>query len=384
MADHRAIIDDLVDRLLAKYGPGDDVSFWGAQFDMGLAWIHFPVGLGGLGMSSGSQVYVDERLTSAPRVNRVKNVIGLGMAAPTILAHGTPSQQHRWLRPLYTAEEIWCQLFSEPGAGSDLAGLATRAVRDGDQWVVNGQKVWTSLAHHARWGLLLARTDPNIPKHQGLTYFMLDMRQPGVEVRPLRQMTGEADFNEVYLTDAQIPDEDRVGEVGDGWRVALTTLMHERVAIGSEQVERSGGLIGETVRRWQSLADPPRYRRDELIRLWIEAEVCRLTNLRAGQRRRRGTPGPEGSTAKLAWAELNKRVTDLLVELEGPAGMLYPGGYENPERHSAGRTFLRARANSIEGGTSEVLRNILGERVLGLPGERRVDKDIPWKEITVA
>jgi alkylation response protein AidB-like acyl-CoA dehydrogenase len=310
------------------------------------------------------------------------------MGAPTVVAHGTVEQMERWLRPMFTAEEVWCQLFSEPGAGSDVAGLATRAVKDGDEWIVNGQKVWTTLAHTSRWGMLVARTDPDLPKHQGLTYFIVDMKQPGVEVRPLRQITGEAEFNEVYFTDARIPDSYRLGSVGDGWRVALTTLMNERVAIGSTQLPRGGGAIAETTAVWieKGLTDP--YLRDEMMKLWCEAEALRLTGMRANQARALGTPGPEGSTSKLHWADLNKRISAFTVDLMGAEGMLLPEGYPfvTPEEAGAGRltrqkSFLRARANSIEGGTSEIMKNILGERVLGLPGEPRVDKDVPWKTV---
>jgi alkylation response protein AidB-like acyl-CoA dehydrogenase len=324
----------------------------------------------------------------ASRDNISRNVIGYGMGAPTVATHGTEEQRRRWLRPLFTAEEIWCQGFSEPGAGSDVAGLATRAVRDGEEWVVNGQKVWTTLAHTSRWVMLVARTDPDVPKHRGITYFIVDMDQPGVEVRPLRQITGEAEFNEIYFTDARVPDAYRLGDVGDGWRVALTTLMNERVAIGLTALPRGGGAIAEAVEVWHERQLDDDYLRDELMKLWVEAEVARLTGSRASELLQRGTPGPEGSTSKLHWAELNKKITNFTVDLMGAEGMLLPGGYPfvRPEAAGIGRTsrqrgFLRARANSIEGGTSEIMKNILGERVLGLPGEPRVDKDLPWREI---
>src|SRR6202140_1802688 len=215
--------------LTAGHDPGSPpgVEFLGARFDAGLAWVSFPLGLGGLGVSPDLQGFVERELRAVDAPNEAdRNVIGYGMAAPTNLTHGTEEQRRRYLRPLFTGEEIWCQLFSEPGAGSDVAGLATRAVRDGDEWVVNGQKVWTTLAHLARWGMLVARTDTEAPKHRGLTYFVIDMHGPGVEVRPLRQMTGEAEFNEVYFTDARVPDAERLGAVGEGWHVALTTLMN--------------------------------------------------------------------------------------------------------------------------------------------------------------
>jgi alkylation response protein AidB-like acyl-CoA dehydrogenase len=383
-----------IDELLATHPPHetDPTEFWGQQFDAGLAFVHFPRGDGGLGLAPGLQRTVNARLADAGASfeNISRNVIGYGMGAPTVATHGNDEQRRRWLRPLFTAEEIWCQGFSEPGAGSDVAGLATRAVRDGDEWVVNGQKVWTTLAHTSRWVMLVARTDPDVPKHRGLTYFVVDMDQPGVEVRPLRQITGEAEFNEIYFTDARVPDRYRLGEVGDGWRVALTTLMNERVAIGLTAAPRGGGAIAEAVEIWKGLEVEDSYWLDELMKVWVEAEVGRLTSMRASQSLARGTPGPEGSVAKLHWAELNKRVTNFTVDLMGAEGLLMPGAYPfvrpgagvgTSAMHSPQRRFLRARANSIEGGTSEIMKNILGERVLGLPGEPRVDKDLPWREI---
>jgi alkylation response protein AidB-like acyl-CoA dehydrogenase len=387
-----AAIAERLGRLLDEHPPAatPDTEFWGAQFDLGLAWVHFPEGRGGLGVAPSVQAEVDALLMAAgaPFDNRLRNILGWGMGAPVLMAHGTEDQQDRWLRPIFTCEEIWCQLFSEPGAGSDLAALAGRAVRDGDEWVVNGQKVWTTLAHEARWGMLVVRTDPDVPKHDGLTYFIVDMRQPGVEVRPLRQITGEAEFNEVYFIDARVPDANRVGAVGDGWRVAIATLMNERVAIGSGVAPRGSGAIAAAVEAWKAGGDRGPAWRDRLMRLWVEAEALRLTNLRASELRSRGTPGPEGATAKLHWADLNKRAYEFAVDLMGAGGMLYPETFElrRPDRAGLGRrtaqmSFLRSRANSIEGGTSEIMRNILGERVLGLPGEPRVDKELAWKDV---
>lgn len=382
---------ELCEALLANNDPKSTrpVDFLGAQFDLGLAWVHFDVGHGGLGMSPKLQGVVNSHLAKAGApVPYGRNPIGYGMGAPTVHNHGSDAQKKRYLRPLFTAEEIWCQLFSEPGAGSDVAGLSCRAVKDGDEWIINGQKVWTTLAHVSRWGMLVARSDPDQPKHKGLTYFVVDMEQPGVEVRPLRQMTGDAEFNEVYFTDARIPDDERLGEQGEGWRVSITTLMNERVSIGGTVAPSGSGPIAEAVRLWKSL---PAYRKtpdlqDRLMKFWIEAETNRLTNIRAAQNRSRGVPGPEGATGKLAFAELNKDIYELTMELMGAEGMLY--GQYNQEvsataMHSATlqQAFLRARANSIEGGTSEVMRNILGERVLGLPGDVRVDKDRPWTEV---
>jgi alkylation response protein AidB-like acyl-CoA dehydrogenase len=380
-----------VDELLAANPPGrtDPKTFLGAQFDAGLAWVHFPEGAGGLGVAPKLQRVVDQALAQAgaPTPDAARNIIGMGMAAPTIAVHGTPEQRARYLRPLFTGEEIWCQLFSEPGAGSDLAGLATRAVRDGDEWVVNGQKVWTTLAHIARFGLLVARTDPDLPKHLGLTYFICDMQAPGIDVRPLRQMTGDAEFNEVYLSDVRLSDDLRLGNEGDGWRVSMTTLMNERVSIGGGRAKRGSGAIAVAVDVWKRTGSRDPVKRDELMKLWVAAEVNRLTNIRAGQMRRVGTPGPEGSVAKLTFAELNQAISELCVDLMGAEGQLYID-YDSPRRESVGfftgdprYFFLRSRANSIEGGTSEVLRNVLGERVLGLPGEPRTDKDLPWRDV---
>jgi alkylation response protein AidB-like acyl-CoA dehydrogenase len=392
----QVLVDELVDKLLADVPPSEasPEAFLGEQFDRGLAWVHYPRGRGGLGLPPVLHQRVLTRLRDAGApIAAFRNVIGYGMVAPTLLAHGTPQQQDRFLRPLFTGEEIWCQLFSEPGAGSDVASLATRAERDGDEWVLNGQKVWTTLAHLAGRGLLLARTDPDVPKHAGITAFLVDMGAPGVEVRPLYQITGEAEFNEVFFTDDRVPDADRLGGVGEGWRVALTTLMNERVAIGGNVGEQGSGPIGEALRlwraRWREDRSPHALAlRDRLVRRWVSHEVARLTNLRAVHNRRAGTPGPEGSVAKLAYAEENKRTYELCVDLLSAEGMLYPNDFPRvrPTELSFGaldvrRSFLRARANSIEGGTSEVMRNILGERVLGLPGEPRSDRDVAWKEV---
>jgi alkylation response protein AidB-like acyl-CoA dehydrogenase len=382
----RELVEANLDRLLSEADPSDRFGFLGAQFDLGLAFVWFPKGLGGLEVSRALQRTVDERLQAAGAPSAVRyNVLGIGMGAPVLLAHGTLEQQQRWLRPMFTGEEIWCQLFSEPGAGSDVAALGARAVRDGDEWVVNGQKVWTTIAHISKWGMIVTRTDPDVPKHRGMTYFIVDMEAEGVEVRPLRQITGEAEFNEVYFNDVRIPDAYRIGDVGDGWRVTLATLMNERVAIGATIQPRNAGTIGDLLEVWRERGGDESAR-DEVARLWVEFEAARLTNMRAAQNRRRGTPGPEGSTAKLVYAELNKRIYEVATDLMGPEAMLYES-YEmvRPEEFSSitdlRKAFLRARANSIEGGTSEIMKNILGERVLGLPGEPRVDKDLPWSEV---
>lgn len=389
------MVNEAIDRLLADNPPDstEPKDFWGAQFDAGLAWVDYEEGFGGLGVSPAYRELVSRRLNEAgaPMWNRIANIIGIGMGAGVLAAHGTEEQKERWLRPMFTVDEVWCQLFSEPGAGSDVAGLATRAVKDGDEWIINGQKVWTTLAHLSSWGMLVARTDPDQPKHKGLTYFIVDMKGDGVDVRPLYQITGEAEFNEVFFDDAVVPDSQRIDDVGAGWRVAMTTLMNERVAIGGNTVPRNSGTIGVAMETWKEHGSGDVGDRRELARLWAEVEAMRLTALRATENMQAGVPGPEGSTGKLAWADLNKEVTSFTVGMMGLEGATIPEGYTleptvydtrmterilSPQRH-----FLRARANSIEGGTSEIMRNILGERVLGLPGEPRVDKDVPWKEV---
>jgi alkylation response protein AidB-like acyl-CoA dehydrogenase len=393
-ADQQRVLE-LVQELITSYPPKSTppVEFWGAQFDMGLAYVHFPVGMGGLGLSPALQAVISRELRNAGApINFTRNPIGVGMAAPTLMTHGDPAVVGAMLRPCFTTEETWCQLFSEPGAGSDVAALSTRAVRDGDEWVVNGQKVWTTLAHVSRWGMLVARTDTEQEKHKGLTYFIVDMHAPGVDVRPLRQITGEAEFNEVYFTDVRIPDRYRLGDVGEGWSVAITTLMNERVSIGGNITPRNSGAIADALRIVTSTPTLSGGMRAEFMKLWSKAEVGRLLNIRAGQARRAGNPGPEGSVAKLLYAELNKEIYNFCVDAIGPEA-LFHGSYEmirpeytkvSPDRSSnreITKVFLRSRANSIEGGTSEIMRNILGERVLGLPGEPRSDKGIPWSKV---
>ena len=322
-----------------------------------------------------------------------RNVIGYGMVAPTIVIHGTDEQKERFLRPLFTGEEVWCQLFSEPGAGSDVAALATKAERDGDEWIPQGQKVWTTLAHVSAFGLIIARTDPDAVKHKGITAFLVDMNAPGVDVRPLYQVTGEAEFNECFFNDVRVPDSMRLGAVGEGWGVSITTLMNERVSIGGTVPPRNSGLIGEALsiwrRKWSGRSDGHAMAmRGRLMERWVSNEVGRLANWRASDLRRAGTPGPEGSTAKLAFAEENQRTSELCVDLLGAEGLLYGSEYplKRPTESALNasdprKAFLRMRANSIEGGTSEVMRNIIGERVLGLAGEPRVDKGVAWKDV---
>ena len=387
-------VDAAVTALLTAHDPAamPNREFRGVRYDAGLAWVHFPAGFGGLGARPELNRLVEERLRAAGAAPQDPATFFIALAGPTIVTHGTDEQKDRFLRPMFTGEEKWCQLFSEPGAGSDFAGLGTKAVRDGDEWIVNGQKVWNTLAHLGDWGMLVTRTDPEQPKHKGMTYFALDMHSAGVEVRPLRQITGEAEFNEVYMTDARVPDANRIGDVGEGWRVSLTTLMNERSAIGGGGgSRRGGGPIDEAMKIWKSLPEDRRdaARRDELMKLWSVSEAFRFTNARASQNAKTGNPGPEGSIAKLALSNFNKQVFEFCMNLLGADAMIgFDYTFRRPEQlsvdgveHGVRHAFLRARANSIEGGTSEIMKNILGEQVLGLPGEPRVDKEIAWSKV---
>jgi alkylation response protein AidB-like acyl-CoA dehydrogenase len=334
-----------------------------ALHDAGWAGVSWPKEYGGRGATLVEQAIYNEELARA-QAPSTANVLGLSMGGPTLIAHGTEEQKRRYLEPILSADEIWCQGFSEPEAGSDLASLKTRAVRDGDEWVVTGQKVWTTLAHHAKWCMLVARTDPDAPRHQGLTYFLMDMEQDAVQVRPLRQITGEAEFNELFIEEARIPHENILGGEGNGWAVAITTLMHERatLAFGLQiRVRITLAELLDDARQSGAAVDP--VIRDRLAQLYIESEVLRLNALRGlSAIMRTGVPGPEGSLGKWQWADVNQALTELAVELRGPRAVL------DDERWTY--RFLRARANSIEGGTTEILKNIVAERVLGLPRMR--------------
>jgi alkylation response protein AidB-like acyl-CoA dehydrogenase len=373
-----------------------EVDFRSALWDAGLARVQYPVGKGGLDLSPGMQGIVETEIRNAGRNFAALsiNTIGIGMGLPTVLTYGSDEHHEKHLKKIFTGEDIWCQMFSEPSHGSDVAGLSSRAVRDGDEWIVNGQKVWTSVAHHSRYGMLLVRTDPDVPKHKGLSYFILDMHAPGVEIRPLYQITGNAEFNEVFFDDVRVPHSNLLGAVGDGWRVATTTLMNERVALGGSTAPRGSGNISMLMKLWEKRAPEldvasRRIMSDRVMRLWTEAEVGRLTAIRSRANSVTGNPGPEGSVAKLFQAESAKRLWELSIDVLGSRGLSFEEGYElrqvagmadTPEGF-AKYQFLRSRANSIEGGTSEIMKNILGERVLGLPGEPRVDKEVPWKDV---
>ena len=360
--------------------------------DSGLVVPTWPVVHGGLGLSPALARIVDDELRPY-NLGRL-NPLGLNLVAPALFAHGTEQQRRRFLPPLVLNEETWCQLFSEPGAGSDLASLAARADRDGEDWVVTGQKVWTTWADRSDYAVLLARTDPTMPKRQGITYFLLHLHQPGVEVRPLRHLTGEVEFNEVFLDHARVPDRQRVGEVNDGWRVAAATLSGERQMVagaGSGGVDRIGGSSASAVirlARHRATAGLPRgwddpCVRHELIRLWSEEQVRAWTNQRVRASVKTGrAPGPESSIGKVHQGQLNQRIQLLAVDLLGPAATAWDrGGAEEDRLPFEVHGMLRSRANTIEGGTTEVNRSIIGERVLGLPREPDPWRDVPWCEV---
>ena len=361
------------------------------QLDLEQWWLHladagyvtptWPVEHGGLGVAprvAGSIA----RTLGRYKVPRFTNPIGVDLVGPALLHWGTDEQKARFLRPIARHQEIWCQLFSEPGAGSDLAGLATRAVRDGDAWIVSGQKVWTSLGDLASFGILLARTEPDVPKHQGITVFLMPMQQGGVTVRPLRQLTGDAEFTEVFFDDARVDDALRLGPVNEGWRVTQSVLMNERQSVSGSGASLPGTVTGRSVvgliRRHAPVHDAAL--RQRLAQAYIEDRLVTLTNQRAAAKRRAGQPlGAEGSITKLFFSEHTQRLQNLAVDLEGTGGQAWAEGDRWPQ--STAWAFLRVRSKTIAGGTSEVQRNILGERVLGLPKEPELDRSIPWSEV---
>jgi len=327
-------------------------------YDAGWAAPAWPTEYGGRGASlSESAIYFEE--LGRARVPLPANVLGLLLGGPTLMVWGTDEQKERYLPPILSAEEIWCQGFSEPEAGSDLAALKTRAVKDGQEWVVTGQKVWTSGAQYSKWCMLVARTDSEVPKHKGLTYFLMDMEQEAVQVRPLRQITGEAEFNELFIEEARIPDENVVGGVGNGWKVALTTLMNERAGLGFALQIRLRQLLDDLIAAAVERGVYDEYA-DTLAELHVRCESIRLLAWKGlTDVERYGQPGPEGSLVKWLWSDTNQRLTQLAVDVVGPEALTLGKGW--------GYELLRARGNTIEGGTTEVLKNIVAERVLGLP-----------------
>jgi alkylation response protein AidB-like acyl-CoA dehydrogenase len=330
-------------------------------YEAGYAGLTWPKEYGGVGAPYSFQAIVYEELAAAQAPPHV-GVIGLSMAGPTIIAHGTEEQKARYLQPLLAADEIWCQGFSEPDAGSDLAAARTRAERRGDVYVVNGQKVWSSFAHIADFCILVTLSEPEAPRYRNLTYLLVDMHAPGVEVRPLRQITGEAEFNEIFFSDVEVPVENRLDDEGNGWQVAMTTLLHERATLGFALTATLDGLVGRLLQDAAARELDPRLR-EAIAGEWIELQALRYTSYRAlGTYERAGVPGPEGSGVKLRWSEANQRLTKLARELGESGGILDDGWWSHQQ--------LRSRGNTIEAGTSEVLRNIIAERVLGLPRSR--------------
>jgi acyl-CoA dehydrogenase len=344
----------------------------------GYAAVTWPRELGGLGGTVVQQLIVRQE-ESRYRSSFGIFEIGLGMCLPTLMAYGSEEHKARRIRPGLYGEEIWCQMFSEPAAGSDVAGVQTRARPEGQRWVVNGQKVWTTGAQFSDFGLLLARTDPTAPKHAGLTMFFVDMKSPGIEVRPIRQMDGDSEFNEVFLTDVRVPDDQRLGAVGAGWKVALTTLMHERLSVGAEIGLLNFDALWAVVQRAGCLDEPLAV--EHLADAWVAEEGLRLHHCRSlTALSRGGTPGPEQSIAKLVKATLAQRMATFALQLRGEAGQV---GDDDPtsDQYVVERTWTRAAAMRIAGGTDEILRNIIAERVLGLPEEARLDKGVPFNEI---
>ncbi|HXY43661.1 MAG TPA: acyl-CoA dehydrogenase family protein [Acidimicrobiales bacterium] len=365
------------------------LAWMGTIGSTGYAAPLWPREYGGLSGEPWMQQIVREELANHRLPTFGLNLLGVGLAGPTMIAHASDEQKLRYLPRILSGEEIWCQLFSEPGSGSDLASLSTRAVRDGDEWIVNGQKVWTSIASIATFGMLLARTDPDVPKHEGLSYFIVDMHSPGIEIRPLRQITGSADFNEVFFTDVRVPDLNRIGEAGEGWRYARTTLMNERVALSGLSIDAASLMGGPRRDPWEAFLSGVKDRTDpilrqELARIYTAQEVKEITAFRASAARLAGqTPGAEGGVTKVCNAELNQHRSNVAMNAAGMTSIAWEagvaGGLDSGGDGAARATaFLRTRANTIEGGTSEVLRNQIGERILGLPREVEVDKGVSW------
>ena len=343
------------------------------MYEAGFVGLTWPKESGGRGLTFMEEMILQEEMALA-KAPPVLNILAVGMAGPTINAYGTEEQKKRYPPKMLSCEEIWCQGYSEPNSGSDLAALQTRAVKDGEYYVINGQKVWTSLAHIADWMMLLARTDPDAPKHKGITYFLLDMHAPGVTVKPLKQITGDAEFNEVYFDNVRIHESQILGGLNNGWAVGLTTLMYERLALGfGLQVRLRIALDGlvDLARRSSKNGTPATkdpVTRQKLAQLWIDTEVFKYTGARAITRLLKGElPGPEASTGKMMWVEGHQRLQEMAMELEGPYSQLTRGSRWAVENGLWQYGFLRSRANSIEGGTTEIQKNIIGERVLGLP-----------------
>jgi len=345
----------------------------GKLFEGGFIGVTWPKAYGGQGLTFVEEMILHEEM-ALQKAPPILNILGVGMAGPTIIAYGTEEQKKRYPAKILSCDEIWCQGYSEPNSGSDLASLQTRAVKDGDHYVINGQKVWTSLAHMADWMMLLARTDPSAPKHKGITYFLLDMHAPGVTVKPLKQLTGDAEFNEVFFDNVRVHERQVLGEVDNGWAVGLTTLMYERLALGfGLQVRLRIALeslidMGRRVEKTGRAVTTDPVMRQKLAQLWIDTAALKYTGARAVTRLLKGElPGPEASAGKMGWVETHQKLQELAMEIEGPYAQLTKGSERAIDGGVWQYGFLRSRANSIEGGTTEIQKNIIGERVLGLP-----------------
>ena len=382
----RALVENALADFLATHDPKtmDNVTFRGLRFDAGLAWVHFPVGRGGLGVRPDLNRLVEEGLRKAGAAPQDPATFFIALAGPTIATHGSDEVQKRFLRPMFTGEEKWCQLFSEPGAGSDFAGLGTRAVRDGDEWVVNGQKVWTTGAHYSKFGILIARTDPDAPKHKGITYFICPMDLPGIEIRTIKNIAGAESFNEVFFTDVRIPHANVVGDVNDGWRLAKVTLGNERVSLSTGGVLWGNGptaldLIAEARERGVT----HQVMRHRLADIYMEHTILEIIRMRTLTARLRGAqPGPEASIRKIMADEHGQKVMEIARDLIGAEAMVI-----GPPDAQVGKSitskswysgYMFSKALTIGGGTGEVQRNILGERVLGLPVEPDPTSGLPW------
>ncbi len=355
--------------------------------DAGWACLSWPKEYGGRGATPIQSVIWSEEESKIAPPSDAMLVVGIGMSGPMLMARANEEQKRRFLPPMARADEIWCQLFSEPAGGSDLAALRTRAVKDGDEWVINGQKIWSSGAHESDWGILVTRTDPDVPKHKGMTFFLLDMTTPGVEARPIKQISGQAHFNEVFFTDVRIPDSQRVGEVGDGWKVALTTLMNERLAVGSTGTPGVGAnfdTLFEALRDLEGWDGP--VIRDGAVRERLADWYCQSAGLKNTNARtisalsRGGVPGPEASIAKLVQGRQRQDIASFAMDLQDLAGSLMDPKFAHADAMFQ-QALLYSPAGRIAGGTDEIMRNIIAERVLGLPGDIRVDKDVPFKDI---
>ena len=384
-------VAELTDQLIAQNPPSKTsaIAFLGAQFDLGLAWIHFPVGHGGLGLSPKFQKIVNEKIARAGGPNSyARNPIGYGMCGPTVVEWGTEDQKRRYLRPLFTGEEIWCQLFSEPGSGSDFAGLSAKGVKDGEEWIVNGQKVWTTGAHYSKFGILIARTDPDAPKHKGISYFICPMDLPGIEIRTIKNIAGAESFNEVFFTDVRIPHANVVGDVNDGWRLAKVTLGNERVSLSTGGVLWGNGPTAlDVIAEAKKLGITNRTMRHRLVDIYIEHTILEIIRMRTLTARLRGTqPGPEASIRKIMADEHGQTVMELARDITGAQAMVI-----GQEDAVAGKSitskswysgYMFSKALTIGGGTGEVQRNILGERVLKLPSEPNPQSGQSWSQST--